>query len=229
MGDMTTSGLIADFLFGFGALFAIINPYGLAFIFLDKTRGLSDDERASLAGRVAGYAFVVLLVSLFLGSQILNFFGVTIPALRIAGGLVVASAGWSMLHAPIGPAGPHEASSSNLGTMKRMAFFPLTIPLTTGPGTIATAIAIGINRTSSLDAMFESSIVSFSVALAVTAAIYHAYRKSSAMARLFGEEGTSVITKLSAFLLLCIGVQIIVTGVSEIAQSIMDSAARAAQ
>ncbi|UPT83667.1 MarC family protein [Bradyrhizobium barranii subsp. apii] len=155
MRDIATSGLVADFLFGFGALFAIINPYGLAFIFLDKTRGLSEDERASLALRVAGYAFVVLLVSLFLGSQILNFFGVTIPALRIAGGPVVAATGWSMLHAPSGPAGPHEVSSPDHATMKRMAFFPLTIPLTTGPGTIATAIAIGISRTSSLDAMFQ--------------------------------------------------------------------------
>ena len=72
MGDMTASGLIANFLFGFGALFAIINPYGLAFIFLDKTRGLSDDERASLARRVAGYAFVVLLVSLFLGLSLIH-------------------------------------------------------------------------------------------------------------------------------------------------------------
>jgi len=195
MRDIATSGLVADFLFGFGALFAIINPYGLAFIFLDKTRGLSEDERANLALRVAGYAFVVLLVSLFLGSQILNFFGVTIPALRIAGGLVVAATGWS----------------------------------TTGPGTIATAIAIGISRTGSLDAMFQSSIVSLLVAFAVTAAIYHAYRKSSAMARLFGEEGTSVVTKLSAFLLLCIGVQIILTGVSEVMRSILDSAPRAIQ
>ena len=229
MRDIATSGPVADFLFGFGALFAIINPYGLAFIFLDKTRGLSEDERASLALRVAGYAFVVLLVSLFLGSQILNFFGVTIPALRIAGGLVVAATGWSMLNAPSGPAGPHEVSSPDHATMKRMAFFPLTIPLTTGPGTIATAIAIGISRTSSLDAMFQSSIVSLLVAFAVTAAIYHAYRKSSAMARLFGEEGTSVVTKLSAFLLLCIGVQIILTGVSEVARSILDSALRAVQ
>src|SRR5579864_3482340 len=98
MPNFATSRWVADFLFGFGALFAIINPYGLAFIFLDRTRGLSDDERADLALRVAGYAFAVLLVSQFLGSQILNFFGVTIPALRIAGGLVVAATGWSMLH-----------------------------------------------------------------------------------------------------------------------------------
>ncbi|MCG2626551.1 NAAT family transporter [Bradyrhizobium sp. WYCCWR 13023] len=225
MPNFATSRWVADFLFGFGALFAIINPYGLAFIFLDRTRGLSEEERADLALRVAGYAFAVLLVSLFLGSQILNFFGVTIPALRIAGGLVVAATGWSMLHALPGAAGPHAEATADLATMKRMAFFPLTIPLTTGPGTIATAIAIGISRTDSLDAMFESSIVSLAIAIAVTAAIYHAYRKSSAMARVFGEEGTSVVTKLSAFLLLCIGVQIIITGTTDVARTILDGAA----
>ena len=229
MPNFATSRWVADFLFGFGALFAIINPYGLAFIFLDRTRGLSEGERADLARRVAGYAFAVLLVSQFLGSQILNFFGVTIPALRIAGGLVVAATGWSMLHAAPGVGGPHEELSADLATMKRMAFFPLTIPLTTGPGTIATAIAIGISRTDSLDAMFGSAIVSLLVAVAVTAAIYHAYRKSGAMARLFGEEGTSVVTKLSAFLLLCIGVQIIITGASEVARSILDGASRTIQ
>ncbi|MDN4982032.1 MarC family protein [Bradyrhizobium sp. WYCCWR 13022] len=229
MPNSETSRWLADFLFGFGALFAIINPYGLAFIFLERTRGLSDDERADLALRVAGYAFAVLLVSQFLGSQILNFFGVTMPALRIAGGLVVAATGWSMLHAEPGAAGPHAESPADLATMKRMAFFPLAIPLTTGPGTIATAIAIGISRTDSLDAMFGSSVVSLLVAIAVTAAIYHAYRKSSAMARLFGEEGTSVVTKLSAFLLLCIGVQIIITGVSEATRPLLEGALRVVQ
>ncbi len=227
MSDLTLSRWGAEFLFGFGALFAIINPYGLAFIFLDRTISLSESERATIALRVAAYAFVVLLVSQFVGSQILNFFGVTIPALRIAGGLVVAATGWSMLHAPPSAPGAHPASSADLATMKQMAFFPLTIPLTTGPGTIATAIAIGINRSDNLDVMFETSIVSLVVAFAVSLAIYHAYRKSSAMARVVGEEGTSVVTKLSAFLLLCIGVQIMITGVSAVARSIIEEASRA--
>jgi multiple antibiotic resistance protein len=102
-----------------------------------------------------------------------------------------------------------------------MAFFPLAIPLTTGPGTIATAIAIGTNRPNDLDGLFTWSIVQIIVAVAVTATIYHAYSKSSAMARLFGEEGTSVVTRLSAFLLLCIGVQIIITGAVEVAKSVL--------
>ena len=225
MIEFVTSRWLSDFLFGFGALFAIINPYGLAFIFHDRTVGLSERERARVALRVALYAFAVLLVSLFVGSHILRFFGISMPALRIAGGLVVAATGWSMLHAAPVPPGGHATSTANFVTIQRMAFFPLTIPLTTGPGTIATAIAIGTNRPADLDGLFYSSIVWLVVALAVTATIYHAYRRSSAMARLFGEEGTSVVTRLSAFLLLCIGVQIIITGVVEVARSLTGGSA----
>jgi multiple antibiotic resistance protein len=226
MNGLAASRLISEFLFGFGALFAIINPYGLAFVFLDKTMSLSESERERVALRVAIYAFGVLLASLFVGSQILNFFGVSIPALRIAGGLVVAVSGWSMLHAPPPAHDKHATSTASFAAIRTMAFFPLTIPLTTGPGTIATAIAIGANRRSGLDELFSSTVVWFVVALAVTATIYHAYKRSSAMARLFGEEGTSVVTRLSAFLLLCVGVQIIITGVVEVARSILDSASR---
>jgi multiple antibiotic resistance protein len=101
-----------------------------------------------------------------------------------------------------------------------MAFFPLTIPLTTGPGTIATAIAIGTNRTGDVEDMVYSFVTLTVAAIAITAAIYHAYRRSSMMARLFGEAGTSVITRLSAFFLLCIGVEIIIAGVVEVAKTL---------
>ena len=223
MNGLVASRLISECLFAFGALFAIINPYGLAFVFLDKTMSLSESERARVALRVAIYAFGVLLVSLFIGSQILNFFGISIPALRIAGGLVVAVSGWSMLHAPPPSHEGRATSTANFTTVRKMAFFPLTIPLTAGPGTIATAIAIGTNRPRGLDEFFSSAVAWFVVALAVAAIIYHAYKRSSAMARLFGEEGTSVVTRLSAFLLLCVGVQIIITGVVEVARSIAAS------
>jgi multiple antibiotic resistance protein len=223
MGELFTSRSIGDFLFGFGALFAIINPYGLAFIFLDRTMGLSEHDRSRIAFRVAVYAFVVLLVSLFAGSEIMRFFGISMPALRIAGGLVVAATGWSMLHAAPSTPGGHASSSANYEVIRGMTFFPLTIPLTAGPGTIATAIAIGTTRPSGLDAVFSLSIVWLVIALAVAATIYHAYRKSSAMARLFGEEGTSVVTRLSAFLLLCIGVQIMINGIVEVARTVQGS------
>jgi multiple antibiotic resistance protein len=205
----------------FGALFAIINPYELAFVFFDRTIGLSERERGRVALRVAAYAFSVLLCSLFVGSEIMKFFGISMPALRIAGGLVVATTAWSMLHAPPLSSSDHASSSGNYDAIRAMAFFPLAIPLTTGPGTIATAIAISTNRPSDNDGLFSLAIVWLIIALAVSATIYHAYRKSSSMARLFGKEGTSVITRLSAFLLLCIGVQIMITGAVEIRRSML--------
>ena len=219
MSGLIFSRIIGDFLFAFGALFAIINPYGLAFVFLDKTMSLSEAERARVAFRVALFSFAVLLVSLFVGSQFLNFFGISIPALRIAGGLVVAVTGWSMLHAQPS-AQAHATSTADYDAVRKMAFFPLTIPLTAGPGTIATAIAIGANRPSDLDELFSSTVAWFIAAVAVSALIYHAYKRSAAMARLFGEEGTSVVTRLSAFLLLCVGVQIMITGVVQVMKSI---------
>src|SRR3954447_10040472 len=177
MGELFTSRSIGDFLFGFGALFAIINPYGLAFVFLDRTMGLSERDRGRIALRVAMYAFFVLLVSLFAGSEILRFFGISMPALRIAGGLVVAATGWSMLHAAPTASDGYASSSASYEAVRGMTFFPLTIPLTTGPGTIATAIAIGTARPDGLDAVFSLSIVWLVIALAVAATIYHAYRK----------------------------------------------------
>jgi multiple antibiotic resistance protein len=219
MFEFLTSRWPGDFLFGFSALFAIINPYGMAFIFHDRTVGLSDRERARVALRIALYAFAVILVSLFIGSHILRFFGISMPALRIAGGLVVAATGWTMLNAaPVTPG--HATSTADFATIQRMTFFPLTIPLTTGPGTIATAIALGSNRPDDLDGLFYASIVSLVVAFCVTATIYHAFTRSSAMARIVGEEGTSVVTRLSAFLLLCIGVEIMITGVVEVARTL---------
>jgi multiple antibiotic resistance protein len=220
MSGLVASRLIGEFLFAFGALFAIINPYGLAFVFLDKTMSLSDGERARVVLRVALYAFAVLLVSLFVGSQFLNLFGISIPALRIAGGLVVAVTGWSMLHAQPNAQDAHATSTADYALVRKMAFFPLTIPLTAGPGTIATAIAIGANRPSDLDELFSSTVAWFIAAVAVSALIYHAYKRSGALARLFGEEGTSVVTRLSAFLLLCVGVQIMITGVVEVMRSV---------
>ncbi|WP_375783047.1 MarC family protein [Bradyrhizobium sp. Pha-3] len=220
MTEFITSRWLGDFLFAFGALFAIINPYGLAFIFHDRTIGLTDRERARIALRIAVYAFAVILMSLFVGGHVLRFFGITMPALRIGGGLVVAATGWSMLHAAPVAHDVHATSTAGFSAIRRMAFFPMTIPLTTGPGTIATAIAIGTNRPDDMDGLFYSSVVFLLVTVCVTATIYHAYRRSSAMARLFGEEGTSVVTKLSAFLLLCIGVQIVITGVVEVARSV---------
>ena len=202
-----------DLLLELGTLFAIINPYGLAFVFLNRTMGLSESERATVARQVAIYAFFVLIVSGFAGTMILGFFGVSIPALRIAGGLVVAVAGWNLLNeSPHDEAGKASATGP-LEEVRRQAFFPLTVPLTTGPGTIATAITLAASH-ETLQGLALPQLRTVIVAAIVAATIYHAYARVARIARIVGVEGTSVIMRLSAFLLLCVGVQIMITGVS---------------
>ena len=215
MQNLPFGGLLEQFLFGFSTLFAIINPYGLSFIFLDRTIALSDRERRIIAKRIAVTAFLVLVISLFAGAWILRFFGISLPALRIGGGLVVAVSGWKMLHEPVREEGQNPRSTQTLDQLRRMTFFPLTIPLTTGPGSIATAIALAANRPAELRGAALASLVSMVVALAVSLTILNAYAHAGSMARLFGREGTHAITRLSAFLLLCVGVQIMLTGTLE--------------
>ena len=215
MDGFGISRIVGDFVFGFGTLFAIINPYGLAFVFLDRTMGLSDAERRRIAKRIAFNALIVLVVSLFVGSAILGFFGISVPALRLAGGLVVAHAGWTMLNQVPHEDGHGSRATGDFESVKRTVFFPLTIPLTTGPGTIAAAIALGAGRSNEIESFLLSSIVSLLVAAAIALTILNAYSGASFMARVVGAEGTRVVTRLSAFVLLCVGVEIMLIGASD--------------
>ncbi|HEX4507696.1 MAG TPA: MarC family protein, partial [Alphaproteobacteria bacterium] len=100
---------LADFLIGYLTLFSIINPFGVSFVFLSMTRRLDDAARRAVSRRIGLYSFVILIGSLFVGSWVMRFFGIGLPALRIAGGLVVAMSGWSMLSAPEEAEATHPA------------------------------------------------------------------------------------------------------------------------
>jgi len=215
MAGFSVGAVTTDLLIGYMALFSIVNPFGLAFVYHAMTIGLSESARRSVARKVGLYSFMVLIVSLLLGSEILRFFGISIPALRIAGGLVVALSGWSMLMAP-DDATEARGVATDPASIEDKVFFPLTVPLTTGPGTIATAIALGANRTTDLHAFVANLVASLLLAVLVALTIVIAYRNASRFAQWVGREGTRVITRLSAFLLLCIGVQIVLTGVSDV-------------
>jgi multiple antibiotic resistance protein len=208
-------GLISDILFGFTGLLAIINPFGIAFVFLDRTDSLTYEERAALAKKVAVNACIVLLVAFFLGTPVLRFFGISIQALRIGGGLAVAVAGWQMLNAP--EVRPNASAVRNVDQDNAMskAFFPLTVPLTTGPGAIATAIALNANRTRKLSDFVVSSIASIAISVLIAVVVYFVYSRASHFARYLGADGTKVAMRVSSFLLLCIGVQIMLTGLQE--------------
>jgi multiple antibiotic resistance protein len=204
----------AAFLLAFPSLFSIINPLGMAFVFDGVTGGFSRAQRERIAGRVGVYSFIVMFVALWAGAYVLNFFGVSLYALRIAGGIVVTLSGWRLLTADPagGRGGEHEVPTQGVGEAPEgLAFFPLTLPFTTGPGTIAVAITLGADRPDAGAGLFAFFIGGTVAALANAIIIWVAYRSAERVARSIGGTGRLVVGRLSAFLLMCIGVQILVS------------------
>ncbi|WP_175957480.1 NAAT family transporter [Burkholderia sp. BCC0405] len=212
---MSLDRLLPEILFGFTGLVGIINPIGMAFVFLERTQSITDAERALLAKKVATNIFFTLLVIFFAGAPVLNFFGISMEALRIGGGFAVAVAGWRMLNAPDVPGGDAAGPSGDLNSLMARAFFPLAVPLTIGPGSIAAGIALHANRAHSVGDYLVSGVVSLAVAALVSLVIWQVYSRATFLARYLGAEGTKVAMRVSAFLLLCVGVQIMLTGLSE--------------
>ena len=217
MSPIPVGTAIGAFLLAFPALFSIVNPIGGALIFDSVTTGRSREDKQNLAFKIAGYAMAVLLASLWLGGYVLNFFGVSLSALRIAGGLVVAVRAWSLLMQPE----VHEERKAHQAEPAQnaddIAFFPLTMPLTTGPGTIAVAIALSSQRPSTGFGTLGFFGGMSLAAVAIAVLIWLCYRWSDAVVTLLGQSGARVMSRLVAFLLLCVGVQIMVTGVVGVA------------
>jgi multiple antibiotic resistance protein len=203
-----------------GALFPIVNPLGNTPIFLTLTRGLSAAGRSRLAWTIAVNGLVLLVASLFIGTHILGFFGISLPVVQVGGGLVVISTGWSLLRS--------DAEGSQDDTKKpchevdymKQAFYPLTLPLTVGPGSIATAVTLGANRTRGAGwrwALIAGLLIG---AVMIAVSIYLSYRFAERIAGALGDAAMNVIIRLSSFILVCIGVQIMWTGVSSLLRSL---------
>jgi len=209
------------FLLAFPSLFSIINPIGGALIFDAVTAGFSHADRVRVASRVGLYSLLVMFGALWAGAYVLSFFGVSIVALRIAGGTVVAISGWRLLtsadHYAERKNQDRQASADDLDRDPlQMAFFPLTLPFTTGPGTIAVAITIGAERPSDGIGPLAFFIGVSVAAIANAAIIWIAYRFADRITDFIGATARSVVVRLTAFLLMCIGVQIMVSAVGDL-------------
>ncbi len=204
------------FLLGFPALFSIVNPISGAFIFRSVTATRDADTRARLARLVALNSLGVMMGALWAGSFVLSFFGITLAALRVAGGLVVAMSGWSLLNAPEQREVRKQEQAASSEGLEDIALFPLTIPFTTGPGTISVAVALGAGHPRLFAGLGWFFLGMTAAAVAMTATIWVTYRYADNLTRLMGPTGTRTITRIFAFLLLCIGVQILIIGVEDV-------------
>ena len=209
------------------ALLPIIDPFGGAPIYLAMTSGLSPEERARTAKLVALNSFMLLIASILVGAYVLDFFGVSIPAVQVAGGVVVCALAWSLLNGPIAPEISASASPATPDSLTQRAFYPLTMPLTVGPGSISVAITLGANPPRDLRALLTTTLAHVVGVLITVIAIYLCYRYADRLVRRLGKTGTNIMIRLTAFILLAIGTQIIWNGARSMLDGVLHGGAGA--
>jgi multiple antibiotic resistance protein len=203
------------------ALFPIVNPLGGAPLFLSLTRYYSGDQRKMLSRRIALNSIVLIVASYFVGSHILDFFGISIPVVQVSGGMVLASTGWAMLKQKDEDdtkAGVHRNVDTH--DLFQKAFYPLTLPLTVGPGSISVAITLGANEPHHTQSLLFYIIGAVFGAVLIAGSVYLCYAFADRLAQVLGATSMSVIMRLSSFLLVCIGTQIVWNGLSAMLKSL---------
>jgi len=203
------------------ALFPIVNPLGGSPVFLALTRDYPASARRVLARQVAMNSFILLIASFLVGTHILGFFGISIPVVQVGGGLIVISNGWAILKSKEeADRGADVQKKVKAKDLSRSAFYPLTLPLTVGPGSISMAITLGANEPRHLDPNLLAVLGAVIASALLAVSIYLCYGFAHRLAAIIGESGMSIILRLSAFLLVCIGVQIFWNGASTLLRAL---------
>lgn len=196
------------------ALIPIANPFSTAPLFIGMTAELTAEQRKSIAFRSTFYMFAVLTVFLFLGALILNFFGISLSALRIAGGLIVATIGFNMLFDKSETTKKDKVVSADEAS--KIAFTPLAMPMLSGPGSIS--VIMGMAATVSDIESFSGQLYGYGIVtlgIAISAFVcWIVLRASGSVVRFLGASGIDALTKIMGFLLVSIGVQFVITGVT---------------
>jgi multiple antibiotic resistance protein len=202
------------------ALFPIVDPIGGSPVFLSLTINYDRETRRLLARRIAVNSFVLMVASFAIGSHVLSFFGISLPVVQVGGGMIVVAAGWALLKQRDGSDRNAVGRVVNSKDVLHDAFYPLTLPLTVGPGSISVAITLGANEPHTLGASLLSILAAAIGSAFVAVTIYLCYAFADRLAVALGPTGTNVIVKLTSFLLVCIGVQIVWNGVSQLLRSL---------
>ncbi len=203
------------------ALFPIVNPLGGAPIFLSLTHYYSTIQRKILSRIIAMNSFLLLMGSYFVGTHILAFFGISLPVVQVGGGLMVIAAGWNMLRQrEVDETRSNVQQTVDTRDLSSRAFYPLTLPLTVGPGSISVAITLGANEPHRGGSFLYPIIGAIIGSLLIAVSVYFCYAFADRLAELLGPTAMTVIMRLTSFLLVCIGVQILWNGLSALLSSL---------
>lgn len=194
----------------FTSLFSVVNPLTAMPIFLSLTEGNTEKETARTARKATTYMFFVLIIFLLIGTYILSFFGISLPGIRIAGGIIIMRAGFSMMN-PEKPGRKLSKEDQEAAMEKEdVSFSPLAMPLLSGPGSIAVVIGFGSQATGVVDYIITGVAVFLTAFLA-----WAILRVAPWLNKLIGKTGMTVITRLMGFIALAIGVQFIINGIAK--------------
>jgi multiple antibiotic resistance protein len=204
---MSALGLFAA---SFSSLFSVVNPFAAMPIYISLMEGHTDSEKIRTARKASTYMFFVLIIFLLIGTFILSFFGISLPGIQIAGGLVIVRSGFSMLSPQNG--GKKLTKKDQEAAMEKedVSFSPLAMPLLSGPGSIAVVIGFGSEAQGITDYIVNGVAVFATAFLA-----YLILRISPKLVKYIGSSGMSVITRMMGFIVLAIGVQFVINGISK--------------
>jgi multiple antibiotic resistance protein len=195
-----------EFAIVFASLFVITNPLGNLGVFVSITKGDSESFKKQQAYKAALYSFALLFVFFIAGNFILEFFGITINGIQIGGGIIIAKIGFSLMAGTPSHATPKEHAEAV--EMQDVSFCPLAMPMVAGPGGLA--VVLSVAKTENMQFV---DYVSITAAIAVAyIVIWVCFRESTLVAKFLGETGMAAITKIMGFLLICIAIQMIITG-----------------
>ena len=203
------------FIYLFAALFSVLNPIGTVPIFVGLTMDDNAKERSRISLWTAINVFIILIISFFLGEYVLSFFGISIEALRIAGGIVIATSGFSLLTGNFNKKrGVNKKVESDAQKRNDIALTPLAIPMLAGPGSISLLIAFYHEHHSIPDIIYSILAI-----FAVAVSIFIVLKSAHYLAKILGASGIVAISRIVGFIVIAIGVQYIISSIITIVKT----------
>src|SRR6218665_1183345 len=200
------------FIYLFAALFSVLNPIGTVPIFVGLTQHDDKNERSRISLWTAIDVFIILIISFFIGQYVLTFFGISIEALRIAGGLIIVSSGFNLLSGNFSKKrGINKKVESDVQQRNDIALTPLAIPMLAGPGSMSLLIAFYQEHHE-----LNEIIISTLAILAIAVAIFAILKSAHYLARILGASGIVAISRIVGFIVISIGIQYIVSALINI-------------
>ncbi len=207
---------------GFISLFPAVNPVGSAFIVDPLLSGLNLTERKAASKRIAFYCFLICTVSILIGTYIMELFGISIPIVQVAGGLMICRMGWQLLTSDDGLKGDKETAhpQRKAGDIENILFYPVSFPMTTGAGTISVLLTLSAHgEDSDISRHLVKLGALFIAVLLICLLIYICYSNTPRLIKRLGPRGEQIVNRLSAFLVFCIGMQIASVGIRTLLKS----------